>query len=136
MAIDPQRKLAEFTRKLTRVVERVRGEEGISLAETVVALMLFAAGALPIAGSSIELGAMVNAVHQRSRALSTAERQAETLLRQPYAALTDGSRTADGITLSWTVENSPLSKKITLVYTYDLRDEVRQDTLTAARLLP
>lgn len=108
----------------------------MSLTETLVALVLFGAGALPIAGTSVELGAVVTSVHTRTRALAVAEAQLEEVLRQPYDALTDGTEAKSGVSLAWTVAPGLISKEIVLVYRYDVRDRVHEDTLTAARLLP
>lgn len=117
-------------------MERIRSDAGISLTETIVALALFASAALPIAGISVQLGAIVTSVHTRSQSLAVAEHRIERILRQPYDVLADGAADERGVAMEWTVTEGLLSKQVVLTYRYNLRDAVRQDTVTAARPRP
>lgn len=128
--------MIDLRNKLERWLAPARNSAGLSLTETMIALALFAVGALPIAGSSVELGAMVTSAHIRTHAMAIAEQQVEEMLGQPYDQLVSGTASESGVDLEWTVTEALLSKRVVLTYRYNLRDRVLEDSLTAARLRP
>ena len=116
----------------SREESRVRDESGGGLTEVMISLVILSVSLLSLAGTSVRVGTTMNAVHSRLSAMQVAERQIETLYSTPYAAVTNGSATQDGVQMTWTVSEGVVSKRVMMVYRYDLPRSTRQDTLVTA----
>ncbi len=114
----------------------LRPDSGISLAETLVSLVIFSTALLGIVGTAARVGATVNSSHVRLSAVSVAGQQLETLLTQPYDSVASGSAERKGVQMAWTVTEGTAGKSVVLVYRYRVPQRAYQDTVTAAVLKP
>lgn len=80
-----------------------RGRRGFTLAELLVALMVFAVGALAMVATSGNVMTMITASKNRAIAASVAAARFERLRAQNCAAHTSDSTTTNGIAESWQV---------------------------------
>ncbi len=111
---------------------RLRDETGAGLTEVMMAIVILTVASLSLAGTSVRVGTTMSAVQGRISAMEVAERQLEQLHSTDYAAIANGSKVEDGVQLTWTVTEGDVSKRILMVYRYDLPRSTRQDTLIAA----
>lgn len=109
-------------------------ESGVSIAELLIALVIFSTALLGVVGTAARVGGIMNSSHVQLRAGSIAQQQIEELLTQPYLEVKTGSATRRGVNLSWTVAETTWAKEILLVYRYSVPGHVRADTLTCARI--
>ncbi len=114
----------------------LRSESGVSLAETLVSLVIFSTALLGIVGTAARVGAAVNGSHMRLGAASVARQQVETILTQPYDSVANGSAELAGVKLVWAVTEGTAGKNVVLVYRYRLPRRAYQDTLTVGVLKP
>lgn len=112
----------------------LRSESGVSIAEVLIALVIFSTALLGVVGTAARVGGIVNSSHVRLRAGSVAQQQIEELLTQPYTQVKAGSATRRGVDLRWTVAETTWAKEVLLVYEYTIPGHVRADTLTFARI--
>ena len=82
---------------------RTRGRRGFTLAELLVALMVFSVGALAMVASSADVMTLITASKNRSVAASVAAARFERLRAQPCGSHTSDSTTTRGVSESWTV---------------------------------
>ncbi len=128
-----------MTRKAPRTAQGkrprpLRSDSGVTIAEVLIALVIFSTALLGVVGTAARVGGIVNSSHVRLRASSIARQQVEELMTEPYAAVINGSAVRRGVDLRWTVAETSWSKEILLVYRYNLPNRMREDTLTCARL--
>lgn len=102
------------------------------MAEVLISLLIFSTAILGIVSTSARVGMAVNSAHGRLAAQAVARQQVETLLAQPYSAISDGSASRDGVSMIWTVSSSSVGSRVQLLYRYALPSGARTDTLTAA----
>ncbi len=107
---------------------------GFGLTEMLISTTLFALALAGIAGTAAQVGAGINGAHERTRAMTVAQAQLETLLAQPYEELAGGTAESAGVSISWTVSEREGVKEIELVYRHDTPQKALRRTLTAARL--
>ncbi|UCF19294.1 MAG: hypothetical protein JSU87_15410 [Gemmatimonadota bacterium] len=115
-----------------REESRIRDENGSGITEVMISLVILSVSLLSLAGTSVRVGTTMNSVHSRLSAMQVAERQIETLYSTAYDEVTDGSVTRDGVQMTWAVAEGVVSKRVTMVYRYDLPRSTRQDTLVTA----
>jgi hypothetical protein len=99
-----------------------------------ISTTLLALALAGIAGTAAQVGAGINGAHERTRAMTVAQAQLETLLTQPYEALESGTAESGGVSMDWTVSEREGVKEIELVYRHDTPQKALRRTLTAARL--
>jgi len=80
-----------------------RPRRGFTLVELMVALMVFAVGALAMVATSANVMTLITASKNRSLAAAVAAARFELMRSQSCTAHTSSSATARGITESWTV---------------------------------
>ncbi len=107
---------------------------GFGLTEMLISTTLFALAMAGIAGTAAQVGAGINGAHERTRALTVAQAQLETLLTRPYEELGDGTAESAGVSMNWTVSEREGVKEIELVYRHETPQKALRQTLTAARL--
>ncbi len=111
---------------------RPHSNEGFGLAEAMVSIVMLTTSLLGLAGASAQIGAAMNAAHRRTAALAEVRIQLETLLARPYQEVQNGTQTSEGVAMEWAVTETGRSKEILLVYQYNVRGQIRQDTLVAS----
>ncbi len=107
---------------------------GFGLTEMMISTTLLALALAGIAGTAAQVGAGINGAHERTRALTVAQAQLETLLTQPYEELESGTAESGGVSMDWTVSEREGVKEIELVYRHETPQKALRRTLTAARL--
>ena len=80
----------------------MRARNGFTLAELLVALMVFAVGALAMAKNSANLMTMITSSKSRTVAAQVAESRFERMRSQPCSAHTSDSASARGVVERWT----------------------------------
>lgn len=112
----------------------LRSESGVSIAEVLIALVIFSTALLGVVGTAARVCGIMNSSHVRLRAGSIAQQQIEELLTQPYIEVKSGTATRRGVDLRWTVAETIWAKEVLLVYKYNVPGHLRADTLTFARI--
>ncbi len=115
---------------------RLRADSGVTLAETLVSLVIFSTALLGIVGTAARVGASVNSSHVRLGAASVARQQIETILTQPYDSVANGSAERKGVKMVWAVTEGTAGKNVVLVYDYRVPQRAYRDTLTIGVLKP
>ena len=113
-------------------VSRLRGEAGMGLSEVLISLLIFSVAILGLIGTSARVGLAVNGAHGRLAAQAVARGEVETLLAQPTSMSLTGKASREGVTMEWTISETPAGRKVQLAYSYALPAGVHVDTLTAA----
>ena len=80
-----------------------RARAGFTLAELLVALMVFSVGALAMVATSANVMTLITASKNRAMAASTAASRFERMRSQPCSAHTSDSASSRGITEVWQV---------------------------------
>jgi prepilin-type N-terminal cleavage/methylation domain-containing protein len=116
-------------------VKRLRGRQGFTLIEIVVAIVMLAFGVLASASLTAALMASNRGVTNRTRAVETLRLQVEDLESVRYAQITNGNDTATvgGVTFnrSWAVAaNSPVANTKTITLTITWTDRQGNHTIT------
>ena len=99
---------------------RARDERGVALVEVIVAIIILATVLLGLAAASGHAARQMYHSRQNMEVWSTLSSQAESLMAVGYSNVTDGSATAFGYPVSWTVAGDD-PKMVTLVLTYKTR---------------
>ena len=81
----------------------VRARAGFTLAELMVALMIFTVGALAMAATSANVMTLITSSKNRTQAAAVAEARFESMRGRPCSAHTSGSATTRGIAETWSV---------------------------------
>jgi type IV pilus modification protein PilV len=95
-----------------------RARAGFTLAELLVALMVFSVGALAMAATSVNVMTLITASKTRATAASVASARLERMRSQPCSALTSDSTTTRGITESWQVVSLTRADDVTVRITF------------------
>jgi len=116
-------------------MKRLRGSQGFTLIEIVVAIVMLAFGVLASASLTAALMASNRGVTNRTRAVETLRLKVEDLESVRYAQITNGNDTATvgGVTFnrSWTVAaNSPAANTKTITLTVTWTDRQGNHTIT------
>lgn len=90
-------------RPLKNVQSRPRARAGFTLAELLVALMVFSVGALAMVATSANVMTMITASKNRALAASIAASRFERMRAQPCSAHQTDSASTRGITEAWQV---------------------------------
>ena len=85
------------------VRSRYRARSGFTLAELLVALMIFAVGALAMVATSANVMTLITSSKNRAVAAEVAASRFELLRSQPCSAHATGSASTRGVTENWTV---------------------------------
>lgn len=107
---------------------------GFGLTEMLISTTLLAVALTGIAGTAAQVGAGINGAHERTRALTVAQAQLETLLAEPYEEMENGAAYSGGVRMTWTVSERDGFKEIELVYRHETPQKALSRTLTAARM--
>jgi type II secretion system protein I len=83
----------------------LRARAGFTLAELLVALMIFSVGALAMVATSANIITLMTASKNRTLAADVAQARFERLRGLPCTAHTSDSTTANGVAVSWQVVN-------------------------------
>lgn len=93
-----------FRRSRTRrAVRALRARSGFTLAELLVALMIFTVGALAMAATAANVMMLIGSSKNRTQAAAVAEARFEQMRSQPCSAHTTDSTTTRGIGEKWSV---------------------------------
>jgi len=112
----------------------VRARQGFTLAELLVALMVFAVGALAMMATSVNVMTLISSSKNRDLAATAAEARFERMRSQPCSSHTTDSTTSGGVTVTW--------QTVSLARTDDVTVRVRfvsnhkQQTKTYRTFLP
>jgi type IV pilus modification protein PilV len=85
----------------TTSTKAVRARRGFTLAELLVALMVFSVGALALAATSANVIRMMTASKNRTQAADVAQARFERMRSQPCSLHTTDSTTTRGVAESW-----------------------------------
>jgi type IV pilus modification protein PilV len=89
-------------RRLTNTsTKATRARRGFTLAELLVALMVFSVGALALAATSANVIRMMTASKNRTQAADVAQARFERMRSQPCSMHTTDSTTTRGVAESW-----------------------------------
>lgn len=91
-----------------------RARPGFTLAELLVALMIFSVGALAMTATSANVITMITASKNRTIAADVAQARFERMRSQPCSAHTSDSTTTDGVAVSWQVVNLTRADDVTV----------------------
>jgi prepilin-type N-terminal cleavage/methylation domain-containing protein len=116
-------------------VKPLRGRQGFTLIEIVVAIVMLAFGVLASASLTAALMSSNRGVTNRTRAVETLRHKVEDLESLIYPQITNGNDTATvgGVTFnrSWTVAaNSPVANTKTITLTVTWTDRQGNHTIT------
>ena len=92
----------------------LRARPGFTLAELLVALMIFSVGALAMTATSANVITMITASKNRTIAADVAQARFERMRSQPCSAHTSDSTTTDGVAVSWQVVNLTRADDVTV----------------------
>jgi prepilin-type N-terminal cleavage/methylation domain-containing protein len=107
------------------VHSRLRGRAGFTLAELLVALMVFSVGALAMVATSANVMTLITASKNRVNAASVAASRFERLRAQPCSAHHTDSATTRGITEAWQVVNLAKADDVTVRVTFPANHRVQ-----------
>jgi len=112
-------------RPTQRVQSRLRAREGFTLAELLVALMVFSVGALAMVATSANVMTLITASKNRVNAASVAASRFERLRAQPCSAHRTDSATTRGITEAWQVVKLAKADDVTVRVTFPANHRVQ-----------
>jgi len=92
----------------------LRARAGFTLAELLVALMVFSVGALAMVATSANVMTLITSSKNRTLAAAVAEARFERLRSQPCSAHRSDSTTTRGIGEVWTVVNLARADDVTV----------------------
>jgi prepilin-type N-terminal cleavage/methylation domain-containing protein len=113
---------------------RMRARRGFTLAELLVALMVFAVGALALVATSANVITLMTGGKNRGVAAAVAQARFERMRSQPCSLHTSDSTTGNGIASSWQVVN--LSRADDVTVTVRFYSNRRQQTRVYRTFLP
>jgi type IV pilus modification protein PilV len=95
-----------------------RARAGFTLAELLVALMVFSVGALAMVATSGNVMTLITASKNRTLAADVAEARLERMRSQPCSAHTTDSTTTRGVAESWKTVNLVRADDVTVRVTF------------------
>jgi len=95
-----------------------RARAGFTLAELLVALMVFSVGALAMVATSGNVMTLITASKNRTLAADVAEARLERMRSQPCSAHTTDSTTTRGVAESWQTVNLVRADDVTVRVTF------------------
>ena len=101
-----------------RVRRALRARAGFTLAELMVALMIFSVGALAMTATSANVMTLITASKNRALAAAVAEARYERMRSQPCSAHRTDSTTTRGIGEKWTVVPLTRADDVTVRVTF------------------
>ena len=99
---------------MRRPAHSLRSRAGFTLAELLVALMVFSVGALAMVATSANVMTLITSSKNRTLAAAVAEARFERLRAQPCSAHRSDSTTTRGIGEVWTVVNLARADDVTV----------------------
>ena len=105
-------------RQSKNVRSHSRARAGFTLAELLVALMVFSVGALAMVATSANVMTMITASKNRALAASVAASRFERMRAQPCSAHHTDSATTRGITEAWGVTKLAKADDVTVRVTF------------------
>jgi type IV pilus modification protein PilV len=111
-----------------------RARAGFTLAELLVALMIFSVGALAMVATSANVMTLMSSAKNRNIAADVAEARFERMRGQPCSAHTTDSSTSRGVTESWRTVNLTRADDVTV--TVRFISNHRQQTKIYRTFLP
>ena len=93
---------------------KLRARRGLTLAELLVALMVFSVGALAMVATSANVITLMTASKNRAIAAAVAEARLERMRSQSCSAHTSDSATTNGVKESWQVVNLTRADDVTV----------------------
>jgi len=122
-------------RRLTNhLVKGLRARRGFTLAELLVALMVFSVGALAMVATSANVMTLITASKNRTVAADVAQARFERMRSQPCAAHTTDSTTTRGVAESWRTVNLTRADDVTVTVRFS--SNRRLQTRTYRTFLP
>lgn len=100
-------------------VNSVRARRGFTLAELLVALMVFSVGALAMAATSANVMTLITASKNRTVAADVAQARFERMRSQPCALHTTDSATTRGVAESWRTVNLTRADDVTVTVRFN-----------------
>lgn len=105
-------------RRRSQTRRALRARPGFTLAELMVALMIFTVGALAMAATAANVMTMITSSKNRTQAAAVAEARLERMRSQPCTAHTSGSTTTRGIAETWSVVPLTRADDVTVRVTF------------------
>jgi len=105
---------------------------GFTLIEVVVSIVLFAVGALALAGSAAITLRQMSDSWRSAAAASVARTRAETAFSESCAALTAGNQRSPGVRSTWSFTPGPQSTELRQQLTYGTRSGDHTDEFLTA----
>lgn len=102
-----------------------RARSGFTLAELLVALMVFSVGALAMVATSANVMTLITASKNRAVAASVAASRFERMRGQPCSTHTSDSATTRGITEAWQVVKLAKADDVTVRVTFPANHRVQ-----------
>jgi len=122
-------------RRLTNhLVKGLRARRGFTLAELLVALMVFSVGALAMVATSANVMTLITASKNRTVAADVAQARFERMRSQPCGAHTTDSTTTRGVAESWRTVNLTRADDVTVTVRFS--SNRRLQTRTYRTFLP
>jgi prepilin-type N-terminal cleavage/methylation domain-containing protein len=106
----------------------VRSEQGYTIIELLVAVMIFSVGLLGMAGTASVIMSTVTSTKSRTIAASVAESRFERIRATPCASRAGGSAVSRGISEAWTIERLPRADDVTVNVSFLSRHRKRTET--------
>lgn len=101
------------------ILPRMRLRRAVTLVEVLVALIVFSIGALGSAAALCVSARAASRAAARRESLAALEATADSLRAQPCAAMVNGERTADQVSVRWSV--APSDSVVGIVISATLR---------------
>ena len=98
--------------------KRARARAGFTLAELLVALMIFSVGALAMVATASNVITMMTASKNRTTAADVAQARIERMRSQPCSLHSSDSTTTRGVAESWQVVNLTRADDVTVRVTF------------------
>ena len=121
-------------RRRSHVRRALRARAGFTLAELMVALMIFTVGALAMMATAANVMTLITSSKNRTQAAAVAEARFERMRSQNCAAHAGGSATTRGIAETWSVV--PLARADDVTVSVQFISNRRVATRTYRSFLP
>lgn len=112
-------------RQTQQVQSRQRARRGFTLAELLVALMVFSVGALALVATSANVMTLITASKNRATAAAVAASRFERMRSQPCSTHTSDSASARGVTEAWSVVKLAKADDVTVRVTFPANHRIQ-----------